>query len=71
MPCSRPLTRLASGALVCVLGTAIVLDHEHHYHLPEPGTYRPAPGPVYSVNSNYGGTAIATAVARPPLIRDF
>jgi hypothetical protein len=60
--------RLSSGALACVLGAAIVLDPEGHYHLPEPGSYQPDPRPVYSIGGNFGGTAVATAINGPRIV---
>ena len=67
MPCRNPdHRRYATLAIACVLCAAARLDEHPQYHQPEPGAYRPAPGPAYSISSNYGGTAIATAVSWSP-----
>jgi hypothetical protein len=63
MPCGHPLTRFVAGAMACVICSAVIFDEHPVYHLPEPGVYRPVPGPAFSISSNYnGGTAIAGSV---------
>lgn len=71
MPCRHPLTHYVAGAMACVMCAAVVLEQHPTAHMPEPGVYRPLPGPAYSIGSNYkGGTAIASNVQFFPIHSD-